>query len=430
MNNQIDKLRVEIAEIESGKVYENALEWRFEFPEVLNDNGDFVGFDVVIGNPPYGVLPSKFEWAILLKKYKTLGMNNLLKDSYFTFCLLGLKDILKPYGYLSYIIPNTWKLIDSAYDFRQSLIGEFCLICIDEFKTKVFDEATVDCDVMLIQKNKIPSYILQANQRSKDLIQSTITMSNESLSKQYFFNFSLSQKELFILDKIRSNSFLVKDYFQIKNGVKPYEVGKGFPPQTKKIVSQKPYTSEVKLDSTFQPLIGGRYFNKYVILWNNNFWISYGKWLAAPRQESIFKADEKLIFRQTSDRIIGTLIQSGFIIRDNTHIILKKNETFNLKYLLGILNTKLIDFFYTAINPEKGEALAQVKAFHVGMLPFCPIDLQEQIPFIEIVDKILTTKKSNPNADTTALETEIDQLVYQLYKLTEEEIKIVESKTT
>ncbi|MGD1703038.1 TaqI-like C-terminal specificity domain-containing protein [Dapis sp. BLCC M229] len=291
-------------------------------------------------------------------------------------------------------MPNTWKLIYSAYDFRQSLIGEFYLICIDEFKTKVFDEATVDCDVLLIQKNKIQSYILQANQRSKDLIQRTITISNVSLSKQYFFNFSLSQKELLILDKIGSNSFLIKDYFEIKNGVKPYEVGKGFPPQTQKILNQKPYTSEVKFDSTFQPLIGGRYFNKYVILWNKNFWISYGKWLAAPREESIFKADEKLIFRQTSDRIIGTWIQSGFIIRDNTHIILKKNETFNLKYLLGILNSKLIDFFYTGINPEKGEALAQVKAFHLGMLPFYPIDLQEQIPFVEIVDKILT--KKNP----------------------------------
>ncbi|MGD1703037.1 Eco57I restriction-modification methylase domain-containing protein [Dapis sp. BLCC M229] len=101
LNNQIDKLRAEIEEIESRKVYENSLEWRFEFPEVLNDNGDFVGFDVVIGNPPYGVLPSKFQWAILLNKYKTLGINNLLKYSYFTFCLLGLKDILKPYGYLS-----------------------------------------------------------------------------------------------------------------------------------------------------------------------------------------------------------------------------------------------------------------------------------------------------------------------------------------
>ncbi|MFN9359170.1 MAG: TaqI-like C-terminal specificity domain-containing protein, partial [Pseudanabaena sp.] len=145
-----------------------------------------------------------------------------------------------------------------------------------------------------------------------------------------------------------------------------------------------------------------------------------------PREESIFKAEEKLIIRQTSDRVIGTLIGSGFIMRDNTHVILKKDEQFNLKYLLGILNSKLIDFVYTGINPEKGEALAQVKAFHLGMLPFYPISAQEQIPFIQIVDEILTAKKGDSNADTSELEKAIDRLVYKLYQLTYHEVKIID----
>ncbi|WP_293079021.1 Eco57I restriction-modification methylase domain-containing protein [Okeania sp. SIO3B5] len=82
LNNQIDKLRVEIEEIESGKVYENALEWRFEFPEVLNDIGDFVGFDVVIGNPPYGVNFQNYEKIFLKKNYSTTQYNY---DSYTFF---------------------------------------------------------------------------------------------------------------------------------------------------------------------------------------------------------------------------------------------------------------------------------------------------------------------------------------------------------
>jgi hypothetical protein len=427
LNNEIDKLRVEIEDIESGKIYENALEWRFEFPEVLNDDGVFVGFDAVIGNPPYGIFPSKSELALLRNRYEKLGINNLLKDSYFIFCLLALKDILKPHGYLCYIIPNTWKLIDAAQEFRQNLIRKFRLLCIDQFKTKVFDEATVDCDIILMQNSQISEYDIQINLRNSKTIEIINILSKNTLSKQDFFNFLLTEEQLLLLNVIYSKSLLVKDYFDIKNGVKPYEVGKGYPPQTRKILAEKPYTSETKLNATFQPLIGGRYFNKYVILWNGNFWISYGKWLAAPREESIFKAKEKLIFRQTSDQIIGTLIESGFIMRDNTHIILKKDERFNLKYLLGILNSKLIDFVYTSMNPEKGEALAQVKTFHLGLLPFYPIPLKEQIPFIEIVDQILTAKKSDPNADTTVLEAEIDQMVYQLYELTPEEIEIIES---
>ena len=111
-------------------------------------------------------------------------------------------------------------------------------------------------------------------------------------------------------------------------------------------------------------------------------------------------------------------------------IILKKDEKsdiFDLKYLLSILNSKLIDFVYTSINPEKGETLAEVKAFHLGILPFYPLSIKDQVPFIKKVDQILTAKKSDSKVDTTALETEIDQLIYQLYGLTEEEIQIIEN---
>jgi hypothetical protein len=94
--------------------------------------------------------------------------------------------------------------------------------------------------------------------------------------------------------------------------------------------------------------------------------------------------------------------------------------------LLSILNSKLVDFVYASINPERGEALAEVKAFHLGMLPFYPLSRKDQVPFMKIVDQILTAKKSDPKADTTTLETEIDQLVYQLYELTPEEIQIIE----
>ena len=427
LSNEIDKLEVEIEEIESGKIYENAFEWRFEFPEVLNNDGDFVGFDVVIGNPPYGATISKMELNLLYSKYGSLGINQLLKDSYFIFCLFGLKDILKSQGYLSYIIPNTWKLIEAAKTFRQSLIGEFHFLGIDEFKTKVFDEATVDCDIIFIQKNQLIEYDIKVQLRNGDSIEGVKFLSKNNLLKQPFFNFSITETQRNLLNKINLNSVLVKDYFAIKNGVKPYEIGKGYPPQTQEVLKQKPYTSETKENNTFIPLIGGRYFHRYVNLWNNNFWISYGKWLAAPREASIFEAEEKLIFRQTSDKIIGTLIEAGFIMRDNTHIILQRDRQFSLRYLLGILNSKLIDFVYRSINPEKGEALAQVKSFHLGILPFYPLSTNNQIPFIQIVDQILIAKKSDPKADTTELEKEIDQLVYQLYELTAEEIQIVEN---
>ena len=83
-------------------------------------------------------------------------------------------------------------------------------------------------------------------------------------------------------------------------------------------------------------------------------------------------------------------------------------------------------FYFQCLNPEKGEALAEVKKTNVEKLMIKETPKFNQKPFLDLADRILTTKKANPQADTTALETEIDQMVYELYGLTEEEIAIVE----
>lgn len=188
-----------------------------------------------------------------------------------------------------------------------------------------------------------------------------------------------------------SQSVLVKDELIVKNGVKPYEKGKGKPAQTDQTMKDKPFTSEVKNDETFSPLIGGSSFHKYKLLWNNDSWIQYGEWLAAPREKEIFETEEKLIFRQTSDSIIGSLIGKGYIVRNNTHILLNtKDSRLNLKYVLACMNSKLTNYFYWTINPEKGEAMAEVKAFHLGLLPIKSISPEAQQPFIDLADKMLT----------------------------------------
>ena len=103
----------------------------------------------------------------------------------------------------------------------------------------------------------------------------------------------------------------------------------------------------------------------------------------------------------------------------------EKNEI-SLKYLLSLINSKLLDYYHYLLNPEKGEALAEIKKINLAKLPIKKITLIEQQLFIEKADQILALKQDNPEADTTTLEKEIDAMVYALYGLTEEEIKIVE----
>lgn len=237
-----------------------------------------------------------------------------------------------------------------------------------------------------IQKDKTEIIIGELNKNYF-----THKISQSIIHNQEYINLFLTESSYKLKSKIENNSKLAKNLFEIKNGIKPYEVGKGKPAQTKEILQTKPYTSETRIDDSFTPLIGGSSFYKYQLLWNNDYWIKYGEWLAAPRSKDIFDAKEKLIFRQTSDKLIGMYITEGFIMRNNTHIILNKKEIdINLKYALSVFNSKLLNYYYQLINPEKGEALAEVKAFHLENLPIKEITLKEQNPFIKNADLMLS----------------------------------------
>jgi hypothetical protein len=422
LTEETKKLETEIEEIKSNKIFENAFEWRFEFPEVLNDNGDFVGFDVVIGNPPYGVKLDNGTINILRNNYPS-GNSGILQDSYFSFIVLGIY-LGKDNSILSYIIPNTWRLINIAHDFRRDSLTKFGLYKIDTFLNPVFDEAVVDCDIAFYDKKINEKILLNINAADKLVKSNQISVA--TLISQNVINSHLTEAEYNLIEKLHLDTELLKNVMSIRNGVKPYEVGKGNPKQTKVTLAEKPFTKNHKVDDTFVPLIGGSDFHRYKLKWNNDNYISYGPWLAAPRDSEIFKKDEKIIVRQTSDKLIATIIDKGFIMRNNTHILIADNTNYKLKFILALLNSKLFDFIYWTINPEKGEALAEVKAMHLDQLPIRLADNKTQMKIQILADQILAKKKESSTTDTTVLETQIDQLVYQLYDLTEEEIKIVE----
>jgi hypothetical protein len=231
----------------------------------------------------------------------------------------------------------------------------------------------------------------------------------------------------------------------VYNGVKPFEKGKGTPPQTERIMKEKPYVVEGKKPGPdWSPLLRGSLIHRYINKWNNNYWIKYGEWLAAPRDSAIFIAPEKIVVRQTGDSLIATYIKNGIICRDNLHIIIN-NSDINVFLFLALLNSKLLNFIYEIINPEKGEALAQVKKRHIEQLPIPTLDLSSKSGkaahdnLVSLVDKMLKLKQkeaAEPNQQLKTMITRqidgvdkaIDTAVYALYGLTEEEIKTVEGE--
>ncbi len=408
-------------------IFKHSMEWSLEFPEVLDDDGKFMGFDVVIGNPPYIQLQA--NKGALANLYKDFGYQTFFKmgDIYCLF-IERVFQLLKENGTLSFINPNTWLQSISFSPFRKFVTTNFAWNSI-ALTNKVFDEATVDTHCIYFTKKKEPTdcKILRIDKKGE-------TVFLHAIEKQFIsdtenvINIEVSPQRRAIIEKIQAKSKPLSDFFDIYNGVKPFEKGKGKPAQTAETMKTKPFVKEgEKPSEEWSPLLRGSLIGRYENKWNNNYWILYGEWLAAPRDKKIFDAPQKIVVRQTGDSIIATVIGSGIICRNNLHICIP-SENINLSFVLGILNSKLTDFYYEFINPEKGEALAEVKREHVVQLPIPEATPEQQKPIIDLVDEILALKKANSTADTSEIERKIDEAVYALYSLSAKEIEVVEGK--
>ncbi|MBW1795996.1 MAG: hypothetical protein JRJ38_16500 [Deltaproteobacteria bacterium] len=195
------------------------------------------------------------------------------------------------------------------------------------------------------------------------------------------------------------------------------------------MVKNRVYDASYKENKYYRPLLRGKDIVKYLIKWPGDRWIKFGNNLAAPRYGANFDAKEKIVIRQTGDSLIAALDTDQFVCMNNMHVIHSKNTTFNLRYILGLINSSLLNYYFQSLNPEKGEALAEVKKENVEKLVVHKAGETEQKGIVSLVAKTLTTKKSNPSADTTTLEAEIDCRVAHLYELTEEEYALILNET-
>ena len=144
-----------------------------------------------------------------------------------------------------------------------------------------------------------------------------------------------------------------------------------------------------------------------------------------------FATKEKILWRQTAPYLKATIDNNAVWFRNTIQCCWVKNEyknRLNLKYVLAIINSSYIKYLYNELVNELGRVFPQVKITHVKKLPLKIIDTKKQKPFIKLVDQILEKKKDNPEAGTGDLEREIDEMVYELYGLSEEEIGIVEGQ--
>jgi hypothetical protein len=400
------KINSEIEEIKSNKIYENAFEWRFEFPEVLNEDGDFIGFDMVIGNPPYGMI---IEDNKMKKYFSSKFISSEGKHEIFKYFIEFSFTILKSKGLVTLITPDTWLQLGYFNKLREYIFNNFNFISTTETLYNVFEEATVDTLIFTIKKEKIAESKVKLYNVSLDFVNLIEPIKNTLYTKPV--------PNLIV--KIEKNSKLILgDFTEIWQGLIAYGEK-----------SQERIWTSINKDSEFhRKLLFGGEISKYSINWKGEY-LKYGEWLHRPRPSYIFDKPKILVQRirnpKLKTRLVCALDKEKLINGTGLSNILideKKNVelNLNLEFILGIINSKLINywfsFYFTDVN---------IKPEQLRKIPFIinTIIINE---ISTIVNLVIESKKQNQKSDTTNLENQIDQLVYQLYDLTPEEIEIIE----
>lgn len=454
LTEETKKLEAEIEEIKANKIFENAFEWRFEFPEVLNDDGDFVGFDVVIGNPPYlnVELMDKRDKDYFKNAFTTFYKRS---DIFNLFIELATSSLTQN-GIINFIIPSIVLNNLSYKPIRERLLKNNWLSRVFYTGGNIFEEATVDTVILFIDKKTVKSIELID---ALNFNQPRITIVENDFFEKFDYTISVSGDENSnkIFDKIFKATYInVEQHFEVFQGIvtgnNPVYIFDE--PEQWKSVEIEP--------ELLKPVLHGRDFNKWIIK-NAERKILYlnpksdidnfpkAKKYIEPFKEELSKRREcvngaipwfslqwarnkdlldytpKIIIQNTRNerlkpRIVATVDEVGYYGSQGMNFIVPKTKEYSAYFLIGIINSTLVNYLFAT----KFLNLA-IKADYIKQISF-PKPSEKTVNEIETISKeILNLKSKDLQADTSDLENQIDQLVYQLYGLTEEEIEIIEN---
>ncbi len=361
-----------LTEEEQHKV--NVFSWQANFPDAFLVGG----FDVVLGNPPYGASLLEQE-----KKYltSTYHQQSYQLDSYLLFLERALDLLVRPKGLFGMIIPNPWltNILQStarSYIFNHARVEE-----IVHFTFPVFAKAkaTVDTEILLLQKGFKKRSTPVARVAHSIGPNGEIDLSDadkiEHDQDRWVagggapINIFLDKDHRALFDKIAQAGMPLGISFRISVGMKPYQVGKGLPKQQRSDVKNRVFDADRKLTAEHRQYLRGGDIVRYAVEPIEKRYIRYGPWLAEPRPSANFNAPCKILVRQTGDSLVAAVDRNKFLCMNNMHILVPNDSASELYYCLGLLNSRLMNWYYQALNPEMGEALAEVKKTNVECLP-------------------------------------------------------------
>jgi len=370
---------------------EKAFNWQTEFPQVF-ENG---GFDVIIGNPPYGAFIDKISKDYYQKRFHTFQGNF---EIYFFFIEL-ISSILKPQGKIGFITPDTWINIPQAKKLREHVLEDYGINNIVIFKNSVFEDASLNAIVFILTFKSLNDECDIVNFDSK--IDNLSNVSNNTKigfienwrnSEDKQFQVLQNEVDILIIEKINSKSQVASNFIDVCQGIVPYSTEH----LTKEEVKNRVYHSNQLLDENYGVWIQGRAINRYSLNITNNEYLNYGTWLHRARKFKYFFDDRILIQEITGGNPprISAINYSGKLFHDPGIISCVNISSLNTKYLLALINSKLVSWYNIMTSP-KGNRLTFPKILigDIRKIPIIEAGTEKQIEIIEKVDILLSLNK-------------------------------------
>ena len=408
----------------------NPFDWKAEFPEIMKAGG----FDAVIGNPPY-LFITEVEEAYRVYFAKQYVSCEYRFDVYGLFIETAVRSLLAKGGLLSFIIPHTLLSNDSFEKLRSLLLRE----------TQVEQVIDIGPGVFLQARNETMVFICRRGRQEKSSNPCKVMLSSARNfpvpTKQFFIEQSVWQKnpgkawlvnvapeEGAILTDLEKASHRLADLCTVNQGLRTGDNDR--------------YLSRARRSAKWKPAAGGKEIGRYEPIGASLFVLYEPRLLDAPRTPAIFESAEKLAVQEIRNitlprRIVATLDTDRTYCLQSTNVINlreKAKPSFTIRYLLGVLNSTAVNFYFG----QRFSGNNHIASNQLGQIPIPAANESQQGLMRKIVERMLDLHKrlaaaADPDDRTrlqrqiNATDQEIDRLVYDLYGLTEEEIKIVEA---
>ena len=403
------------------------------------------GFDAVIGNPPYVFTRNqgidKYQKAYFYDRFQHQGA----QLNTFGLFVERSFQILANEGLLGYIIPNNWLTIDSFSQLRDFILSNTGNVYIYNILDKVFGDANVDSAIVGFRKGE--STGLTIGEIKDQLIVTELKVAPTEITPPSFIIQIALLKDVEgkrLIDKVNAISEPLQNSAKVSTGLKVYQKGKGDPAQSNQEKAERIFHAKTMIDATYGKYLDGVDVQRFNLDWSGQY-LSYGKWIAEMRKSVPYEG-ERILVRQIPSKLpytVNAVFTNEAYYNDINSMVIFNPIRISLKYVLGVINSKLLSYWFVKIYDKLQRKIfpqfkvKELKQFPIRTINFGdPTDVQMHNEMVKLVDEMLSRHKQLPGltgegrkiaeALIATVDGEIDDLVYRLYGLSEDEVRIVE----